>query len=348
VEGKKKVVIVGAGPAGYFAALQCLTLGLMPIVIDRGKDVRARRRDLKAIQQNGVVDPDSNYCFGEGGAGTYSDGKLYTRSHKRGSIENVLQILVKHGANPDILVDAHPHIGSNKLPQIVTNLRNTILAYGGEVHFEEKVVDFVKKGNRLTGVITQNEKKWEGDAIILATGHSARDIYYLLAKHGILIEQKPFALGVRIEHPQPLIDKIQYGQENRPDALPASSYKLVTQVENRGVFSFCMCPGGLIVPASTSPGEIVVNGMSMSRRDSPFANAGTVVSIEMDDLKAYQDKGVFAGLAFQQKVEQNMFSVTNGTQKAPAQRLTDFVNGKLSQSLPKSSYIPGLTPAYLH
>ena len=348
VEGKKKVIIVGAGPAGYFAALQCLTLGLMPVVIDRGKDVRARRRDLKAIQQNGVVDPDSNYCFGEGGAGTYSDGKLYTRSHKRGSIENVLQILVKHGANPDILVDAHPHIGSNKLPQIVTNLRNTILAFGGEVHFEEKVVDFVKKGNSLTGVITQNEKKWEGDAVILATGHSARDIYYLLAKHGILIEQKPFALGVRIEHPQPLIDKIQYGQENRPDALPASSYKLVTQVENRGVFSFCMCPGGLIVPASTSPGEIVVNGMSMSRRDSPFANAGTVVSIEMDDLKAYQDKGVFAGLAFQQKVEQNMFSVTNGTQKAPAQRLTDFVNGKLSQSLPKSSYIPGLTPAYLH
>jgi len=348
VNHKKKVIIVGAGPAGYFAALECLSLGVKPIIIDRGKDVRARRRDLKAIQQNGIVDPDSNYCFGEGGAGTYSDGKLYTRSQKRGSIENILQLLVKHGANADILIDAHPHIGSNKLPQIVANLRNTIINYGGEVHFEERVVDLIKKGNKLTGVISHNEKSWEGDAVILATGHSARDIFYLLAKHDILIEQKPYALGVRIEHPQPLIDKIQYGQEIRPEALPASSYKLVTQVENRGVFSFCMCPGGLIVPASTSPGEIVINGMSMSRRDSPFANAGTVVSIEMDDLKAYNKQGVFAGLAFQQEVEQKMFSMTNGTQKAPAQRLTDFINGKWSNSLPKSSYIPGLTPSALH
>lgn len=348
VHHKKRVIIVGAGPAGYFAALECLRLGIKPIIIDRGKDVRARRRDLKAIQQYGIVHPDSNYCFGEGGAGTYSDGKLYTRSHKRGSIENILLLLVKHGATTDILLDAHPHIGSNKLPQIVTNLRNTITHYGGEVHFEERVVELIKNGNKLKGVISQNDKTWEGDAVILATGHSARDIFHLLAKHDILLEQKPYALGVRIEHPQPLIDKIQYGQEIRPDSLPASSYKLVTQVENRGVFSFCMCPGGLIVPASTAPGEIVINGMSMSRRDSPFANAGTVVSIEKDDLKSYSNQGVFAGLAFQQDVEQKMFSIANGTQKAPAQRLTDFINGKWSDTLPRSSYIPGLTPYSLN
>jgi len=348
VHQKKRVIIVGAGPAGYFAALQCLSLGLKPVIVDRGKDVRARRRDLKAIQQYGIVDADSNYCFGEGGAGTYSDGKLYTRSHKRGSIENILQLLVKHGANPDILIDAHPHIGSNKLPQIVSNLRNTIVSFGGEVHFEERVIDFIKIEEKIVGVISHNEKTWEGDAVILATGHSARDIFYLLARHHILIEQKPFALGVRIEHPQPLIDKIQYGKEIRPESLPASSYKLVTQVENRGVFSFCMCPGGLIVPASTAPGEIVINGMSMSRRDSPFANAGTVVAIEPEDLKQYRERGVFAGLAFQQEVEQKMFSVTNGTQKAPAQRLTDFLKGKWSDNLPKSSYIPGFTPSSLH
>jgi uncharacterized FAD-dependent dehydrogenase len=348
VHQKKSVIIVGAGPGGYFAALQCIILGLKPIIIERGKDVRARRRDLKAIQQQGLVDADSNYCFGEGGAGTYSDGKLYTRSHKRGSIENVLQLLVNHGAHPDILIDAHPHIGSNKLPQIVANIRNTIVRFGGEVYFEERVIDFITKDQKIVGVISHNQKAWSADAVILATGHSARDIFFLLGKHNILVEQKPFALGVRIEHPQPLIDKIQYGKEIRPDALPASSYKLVTQVENRGVFSFCMCPGGLIVPAATAPGEIVINGMSMSRRDSPFANAGTVVAIESEDLNSYRKQGVFAGLAFQQEVEQKMFSVANGTQKAPAQRLTDFIDGKWGDNLPKSSYIPGLTPASLH
>lgn len=348
VQHKKRIIIVGAGPAGYFAALQCLRLGMKPVVLERGKDVRARRRDLKAIQQQGLVHPDSNYCFGEGGAGTYSDGKLYTRSHKRGSIEQILQLLVQHGADSDILSDAHPHIGSNKLPRIVEQLRNTIIHFGGEIHFEERVVDFILKGRVMKGVLLQNDTVREGDAVILATGHSARDIFHLLAKHQIALEQKPFALGVRIEHPQPLIDRIQYGCEIRPESLPASSYKLVTQVENRGVFSFCMCPGGLIVPAATAPGEIVINGMSMSRRDSPFANAGTVVAIESEDLKAYGNAGVFAGLAFQKEVEQKMFSITRGTQKAPAQRLTDFMNGTFSQSLPKSSYIPGLTPASLH
>jgi hypothetical protein len=295
-----------------------------------------------------VVNPNSNYCFGEGGAGTYSDGKLYTRSHKRGSIYKALKLLVEHGANPDILVDAHPHIGSNKLPKIVAAIRETILKFGGEIHFDSLVTDLILKDGKIQGLVVNGEKEYLANAVILATGHSARDIYELLHSKGIRLEAKPFALGVRIEHSQKLVDKIQYGQYNREANLPASSYKLTCQVDQRGVFSFCMCPGGLVVPAATSPGEIVVNGMSMSRRDSAYANSGTVVAVELEDLVDFQQYGVFAGLEFQKSVEQAMFKFGDGSQKAPAQRLTDFVKGQLSSNLPDSSYIPGLHAAPLH
>ncbi len=349
VSEKPEVIVVGAGPAGYFAALELIELGLKPVVLDRGKDVRARRRDLRAIQQFGIVDPHSNYCFGEGGAGTYSDGKLYTRSHKRGSIIKALRLLVEHGANPEILLDAHPHIGSNKLPGVVANIRQTILHYGGEVHFETHVTDFIIRGGAIKGVVVDGKEEYKADSVILATGHSARDIYHLLARKGIKIEAKPFALGVRIEHPQSLIDKIQYNQPVREANLPASSYKLVCQVKERGVFSFCMCPGGLIVPAATSPGEVVLNGMSLSRRDSPYANSGTVVAVELEDLNEFRHHGVFAGLEFQKSVEQSMFNLAGDeSQKAPAQRLTDFFEKRLSKDLPSTSYIPGLVSAPLH
>jgi uncharacterized protein len=352
VSEQKSVIIVGAGPAGYFAALELIEQGLKPIVLDRGKDVQARRRDLRAIQQFGVVNPHSNYCFGEGGAGTYSDGKLYTRSHKRGSIKKALQLLVEHGATSDILVDAHPHIGSNKLPIVVANMRATILKYGGEVHFDSLVTDFIIENQTIKGVVVNDNKDFLAKAVILATGHSARDIFYLLDKKGISIEAKPFALGVRIEHSQDLVDSVQYRQSPREEHLPASSYSLVCQTNyqgrQRGVFSFCMCPGGLIVPASTAPGELVVNGMSMSRRDSAFANSGTVVAVELEDLQAYAKHGVFAGLAFQQHVEQAMFQAGDGSQKAPAQRLTDFSSAKNSSTLRDTSYIPGLIAAPMH
>lgn len=352
VSKAKSIIIVGAGSAGYFAALELIEQGLKPIILDRGKDVQSRRRDLRAIQQFGIVNPNSNYCFGEGGAGTYSDGKLYTRSHKRGSIKKALTLFVEHGAISDILVDAHPHIGSNKLPNVVANIRETILKYGGEVHFDTLVTDLIIENQTIKGVITNDKDEWFSDAVILATGHSARDIFYLLHKKGVFIEAKPFALGVRIEHEQQLIDSIQYRQSPREEHLPASSYSLVCQTNvkgsQRGVFSFCMCPGGLVVPASTAPGEIVVNGMSMSRRDSAFANSGTVVAIELEDLAPFSKHGVFAGLAFQQHVEQTMFQAGNGSQCAPAQRLTDFAHGKLSKDLPKTSYIPGVFAAPLH
>ncbi|HQU58433.1 MAG TPA: FAD-binding protein [Saprospiraceae bacterium] len=347
VDEAPAVIIIGAGPAGYFAALELIELGLKPILFDRGKDVRTRRRDLRAIQQFGQVNPHSNYCFGEGGAGTYSDGKLYTRSHKRGNIYKAMKLLVEHGASSDILIDAHPHIGSNKLPNIVANIRETILHYGGEVHFDSHVTDFILEAGRMQGVLVNDATEHRAGAVVLATGHSARDIYYLLHRRGIRIEAKPYALGVRIEHPQPLIDRIQYHQSPREEHLPASSYRLACQVDGRGVFSFCMCPGGLVVPAATAPGEIVINGMSMSRRDSAFANSGTVVAVELEDLLPFQDQGVFAGLAFQQQVEQAMFNFGDGSQKAPAQRLTDFVKGKLSASLAPTSYIPGLLSAPL-
>ncbi len=348
VSERPEIIIIGAGPAGYFAALELIELGLRPIIFDRGKDVRSRRRDLRAIQQFGEVNPHSNYCFGEGGAGTYSDGKLYTRSHKRGNIAKALQLLVEHGAKSDILIDAHPHIGSNKLPQVVANIRETILHYGGQIHFDALVTDFVMDGNQIKGVIVNNSEEHLGESVVLATGHSARDIFYLLHRRGIRIEAKPFALGVRVEHPQHLIDRIQYRQSPREEHLPASSYRLACQVGDRGVFSFCMCPGGLVVPASTAPGELVVNGMSMSRRDSAYANSGTVVAVELEDLHAFEAHGIFAGLEFQRSVEQSMFQRGDGSQRAPAARMTDFVAGRLSQDLPNTSYIPGVYTAPMH
>ncbi len=347
----KKVIIVGAGPAGYFAGLKCIELGLKPIIVERGKDVRARRRDLKAIQQDGIVNPDSNYCFGEGGAGTYSDGKLYTRSHKRGNIRDILRILVDHGAKADILIDAHPHIGSNKLPQIIARIRESIESNGGEIVFEHKVVDFQFNEDHCVGVLAESgdqQVELVGDAVIVATGHSARDIFRLCELHGIVMEAKPFALGVRLEHPQQLIDQIQYNQVKREENLPASSYRVACQIDDIGVFSFCMCPGGLIVPASTSPSELVVNGMSLSRRDSPFANSGVVVEVSLDYLKSQGFEGVFAGVEFQQKYEQAFYSFGDGTQQAPAQKLTDFVNQTVSKGEMSSSYIPGLVSAPVH
>lgn len=348
VDDKKRVIIIGAGPAGYWAALELIELGYKPIILERGKDVRARRRDLKAIQQEGIVNPHSNYCFGEGGAGTYSDGKLYTRSQKRGSIIKVLEQLVDHGANEDILVEAHPHIGSNKLPNIVANMRATIEHFGGEIHFGSYVTDLTLQFDKIKSVTTDDGRVYEGDAFILATGHSARDIYYLLDKHKILMEAKPFALGVRIEHKQAFIDELQYNQKQRHENLPAASYKAVCQINDTGVFSFCMCPGGLIVPASTAPGEIVVNGMSLSKRDSPYANSGFVTSIELEELAKHGYKGLFASLDFQKKVEQAMFQASDGSQKAPAQRVTDFTNKKVSTDMPETSYIPGLISASMN
>jgi hypothetical protein len=344
------VIIVGAGPAGYFAALRLIEHGIKPIIFERGKDVRARRVDLRAIQQDGVVNPDSNYCFGEGGAGTYSDGKLYTRATKRGDLKRILNILIQHGAKDDIMVDAHPHIGSNKLPNIISEIRENILRCGGEVHFNSKVTDFLINGNAITGVEVNGKDEHQAESVILATGHSARDIFELLHKKQIKIEAKPFALGVRVEHLQPEIDAIQYGQKERSEFLPASRYSLACQVGDRGVYSFCMCPGGFIVPASTSAGELVINGMSLSRRDSPFANSGVVTSIELEDIPEYTEKyGELACMRFQQDVEKAMF-IAGGdeTQRAPAQRMQDFLADRVSQTLPKTSYIPNIISQPLH
>ena len=337
--------IIGAGPAGYFAALEFLKHGIKPVIFERGKDVQSRRRDLRAIQQFGTVDPDSNYCFGEGGAGTYSDGKLYTRSTKRGDVAGILRTLVEHGAKSDILIDAHPHIGSNKLPGIIAEIRNTILEHGGEIHFGARVTDLVITERHVSKVILADGREFEVDNLILATGHSARDIYSMLQARNVRLEFKPFALGVRIEHPQALIDRIQYSLAERGPHLPAASYSLACQVDNRGVFSFCMCPGGLIVPAATAPGEIVLNGMSLSRRDSAYANAGTVVSVDEKMIRRELGKrevGALDGVAFQARVEKACFDAGDGSQKAPAQRLADFVDGRLSADLPDSSYIPGI------
>jgi uncharacterized FAD-dependent dehydrogenase len=343
----KKIIIIGAGPAGMFAALRLIELGLKPIILERGKDVRARRYDLAAIQKRGIVNPDSNYCFGEGGAGTYSDGKLYTRATKRGNVNSILETLVGHRASPDILIDAHPHIGSNLLPKVVATIRESILYSGGEIHFETRVEDFIIKENKMYGVITQTGNEITGEAVILATGHSARDIFYLLDRKKIRIESKAFAMGVRVEHPQEFVDKIQYHSSTRDPHLPAASYKLAAQVNERGVFSFCMCPGGFIVPAATAPGELVLNGMSLSRRDSPFANSGVVVAIENEDLQPYKKYGALAGMIYQSEIEQAAFLAGGKSQKAPAQRITDFINGTLSSSLPATSYKPGMTSVLL-
>lgn len=347
VSKSKRVIIVGSGPAGLFAALRLIEYGVKPVVIERGNDVRLRRRDLAAINKDHIVNPESNYCFGEGGAGTYSDGKLYTRSKKRGDVNRILEILVAHGAKEDILFDAHPHIGTNKLPNLVTAIRESIIQAGGEVHFNAKAVDFIIKNERMAGIITQSGDAIEGEGVILATGHSARDVFHVLHEKKILIEAKPFALGVRVEHQQELIDRIQYHcPVDRGPYLPASSYALVHQasVQNsdRGVFSFCMCPGGFIVPSATAPGEVVVNGMSPSRRDSKFANSGIVVAVNESDYKPYAKHGPLAGMYFQQEVEQRACKVAGETQVAPAQRLVDFVEGKRSSQLLETSYQPGL------
>ena len=366
-----QVVIIGAGPTGLFAALKLIEAGIQPIILERGKDVRSRRRDLAALNKEGILNTESNYCFGEGGAGTYSDGKLYTRSTKRGDIERVLNLFVKFGAPQNILYDAHPHIGTNKLPQIITAMRRLITDCGGKFLFEKKVVDFIISDNKIKSVATADGDNFSGDAYILATGHSARDIFELLHKKNILIEAKPFALGVRIEHPQSLIDNIQYHCAVRNEHLPPATYSLVQQVNGRGVFSFCMCPGGIIAPAATANGELVVNGWSPSKRNNPFANSGVVVTVELADaikslkkLSGLKGLGSLDGLErlgglerlennpllllkFQQLIEQQAYNAGGGKFAAPAQRMQDFVDKKISSSLPVNSYLPGLQSAVL-
>ncbi|HOZ95513.1 MAG TPA: FAD-dependent monooxygenase [Niabella sp.] len=340
----KKVIIVGAGPAGLFAALQLIELGIKPIILERGKDVKSRRRDLAAMNKQGIVHPESNYCFGEGGAGTYSDGKLYTRSNKRGDIDRILSLFVHFGAEEKILYEAHPHIGTNKLPKIITTMREKIIDCGGEVLFESKVTDFIIAHSAIKAVVLENGSKLEADAVLLATGHSARDIFYLLQAKNILIEAKPFALGVRAEHPQQLIDRAQYKCDLRGNYLPPASYSLVQQVQNVGVFSFCMCPGGIIAPAATGQNEIVVNGWSPSKRNNPYANSGIVVQVQLQDVLK-QNKQNFHSLTmleFQQKVEQAAFYAGGGMLKAPAQRMVDFCTNKFSSTLPDCSYLPGI------
>ena len=339
----QEVIVVGAGPAGLFAALQLVELGLKPIVVERGKDVRGRRRDLKAINVDHLVDEDSNYCFGEGGAGTYSDGKLYTRSKKRGDVTRILELLVAFGATPDILVEAHPHIGTNKLPQIIQDIREKIIECGGQVLFETRVTDILVKNNEVEGIVTHKGDTILANKLILATGHSARDIFKLLDKKKIFIEAKPFALGVRAEHPQSLIDKIQYSCDYRGELLPPAPYSIVKQVGGRGMYSFCMCPGGVIAPCATSPGEVVTNGWSPSKRDQATANSGIVIELKLEDFKPFAKFGALAGMEFQKSIEQKAWHLAGGTQKVPAQRMIDFVQNKVSSEIPKTSYVPGTT-----
>jgi uncharacterized FAD-dependent dehydrogenase len=347
----KPVIIVGCGPAGMFAALRCIELGLKPVLLERGKDASARRFDLGPILKEGRVIEDSNYCFGEGGAGTFSDGKLYTRATKRGPVRDIYEVLVAHGAPPRILVDAHPHVGSNLLPKVVMAMRQSILSAEGEIHFGAKVDRLLINNRRIQGVTTSDGREFLSDRVILATGHSARDIYQLLLTQGVQLEQKAFAVGVRIEHPQPLIDSLQYHYPRkleRPRMLPAASYRLATKIDGRGVHSFCMCPGGFIVPTATENDEVVVNGMSLARRDSPFANSGMVVTVEPEDTAPFSDShGVLAGIAFQKELEIAAKAHGGGGQGAPGQRVTDFLSGKSSTSLPPTSYFPGINPARL-
>ncbi|WET01262.1 FAD-dependent oxidoreductase [Flavobacterium sp. YJ01] len=347
VSSAQEVIVVGAGPAGLFAALQLIEVGLKPIVLERGKDVRGRRRDLKAINREHIVNEDSNYCFGEGGAGTYSDGKLYTRSKKRGDVTRILELLVAFGASEDILVEAHPHIGTNKLPKIIEDIREKIIEFGGQVLFETRVSDILVKNNEVEGIVTQNGDKIHANKLILATGHSARDIFELLDKKKILIEAKPFALGVRAEHSQELIDSIQYSCDYRGEHLPPAPYSIVKQVNGRGMYSFCMCPGGVIAPCATSPGEVVTNGWSPSKRDQSTANSGIVVELKLEDFKPFAKFGALAGMEFQKSIEQKAWYLAGQTQKVPAQRMIDFTQSKVSADIPKTSYVPGTTSVEL-
>jgi len=346
VSAAPEVVVVGAGPAGLFAALRLIERGIRPIVIERGKDVSRRKKDVAILNKDGVLDPESNYCFGEGGAGTFSDGKIYTRSNKRGDVMRVLELFVLHGADPDILIESHPHLGTDKLPGIIENMRNTITGCGGQILFDTRLTAILADGSRATGVQVNNAGTISARAIVLATGHSARDVYEMMLRQGIQLQSKPFAMGVRVEHPRQLIDRIQYHGRNDP-SLPSASYSLVTQVNNRGVYSFCMCPGGIIVPASTGSSELVVNGMSNSVRNSPYSNSGIAVEISLEDIHRFGDSAL-AGLDLQKKLEHAAWQNSTGAMKAPAQRLTDFVKGRVSQDLPRSSYIPGLCPSPLN
>ena len=347
VNPEKKVAIIGAGPAGLYAALRAIEAGITPVVFERGKDVRARRRDLAAINKAQTVNPESNYCFGEGGAGTYSDGKLYTRSKKRGNVLKALEWLVHFGASDDILVEAHPHIGTNKLPAIITAMREAVIAYGGAVHFNAKLTDIKIENNSIKGLEINGDTWHDFSEVVLATGHSARDIFYLLHKRGVTIAAKPFALGVRVEHTQELINDIQYHGDNQNPYLPPASYALVEQVNGMGVYSFCMCPGGIIAPCATEAEEVVTNGWSPSKRNNPYANSGIVVSVAPEDLPNYKENDPFVCLDFQKKVEYDCWVAGGKTQRVPAQRMIDFVQGKTSADFPKTSYQPGIVSVNL-
>ena len=348
VTNSPEICIIGSGPAGLFAALHAIELGLKPIVFERGKDVRSRRRDLAKLNKESIVNGESNYCFGEGGAGTYSDGKLYTRSKKRGDVLKALKWFVHFGADDDILVDAHPHIGTNKLPHIIVAMREEIINSGGEVHFDSKLTDLIIENGEIKGVEINSEYKRICDNVILATGHSARDIFELLHRKGLQLKAKSFALGVRVEHQQEFIDKIQYSGRLNDEYLPPASYSLVTQVDGQGVYSFCMCPGGIIAPCATSEGEVVTNGWSPSKRNNPYSNSGIVVTVNPEDLPNYSKDNPFIALDFQKSVEKMCWEEAGKTQKVPAQCLKDFVDGKVSISFPRSSYVPGLASVDLN
>lgn len=348
VTKSKSIIIVGAGPAGYFAALECLLCGLKPVILERGKSIDDRKHDIAKLNREQIINPESNYAFGEGGAGTYSDGKLYTRSKKRGDINQILQLLYHFGADEDILIEAHPHIGTDKLPGIMKAIREQIISCGGEINFSKKVTGLSLHENQIKGVICEDETEFVSDRVILAAGHSARDVYHFLDEQKVELEEKGFAMGIRVEHPQALIDSIQYKRKERGEFLPAATYNLVKQIDGRGVYSFCMCPGGTIVSSATEKNQIVVNGMSNSRRNSPFANSGIVVELRPEDYYMYSENKTFAGLEFQKQLERMAFQNSASGLKAPAQRLEDFVKGRISANLPESSYFPGLINSPVH